>query len=90
MFRATIPHRVKLGVLPVVSPPRHIPYGLEDGVKVALDEVCDQGVIVPIDHPTDWVNCIKTVQTHVNRQEKRCVYYKRASIYKTRAWAHFM
>ena len=33
---------------------------------------------------------IKTLQTYVNRKEKKCIYCKRASIYKTKTWAHLM
>ena len=52
---------LNLDVLPVVSPPRRIPCGLEGRVKAASDEMFDQGAIVPVDHTTDWVNAMVTV-----------------------------
>ena len=52
---------LNLDVLPVVSPPRRIPCGLEGRVKAASDEMFDQGAIVPVNHTTDWVNAMVTV-----------------------------
>ncbi|KAK3732309.1 hypothetical protein QZH41_020460, partial [Actinostola sp. cb2023] len=49
-------------VQPVINPPRRVPYGLQDRVKAALDEMCNQGIIVPVDQPTDWVNSMVAVE----------------------------
>jgi hypothetical protein len=49
------PYHIELNsaVQPVIVPPRRIPFGLEDQVKYALDEMCNQGIIVAVDQPTD-------------------------------------
>ena len=69
------PYHIELNseVQPVISPPRRIPYGLEDRVKVALDEMCSQGVIVPVDHPTDWVNSMVAVEKKNTEKLRICI-----------------
>ena len=49
------PYHIKLDptVQPVIIPPRRIPFGLEDRVKTTLLDMCSQGIIVPVDQPTD-------------------------------------
>ena len=69
------PYHIELNpdVLPVVSPPRRIPYGLEGRVKAALDDMCDQGVIVPLDHPTDWLNTMVAVEKKNTDKLRICI-----------------
>ena len=63
MFRKTVSYQViDPTVQPVIIPPRRIPFGLEDRAKTALLDMCSQGIIVPIDQPTDWVNAIVVVE----------------------------
>jgi hypothetical protein len=42
------PYHIELNsaVQPVIVPPRRIPFCLEDRVKYALDEMCNQGINV--------------------------------------------
>ena len=50
-----------------------IPYGQEGRVKAALDEMCDQGFIVPVDHPTDWVNAMVAVEKKNTDKLRICI-----------------
>ena len=52
---------------------RKLNYGLEGRVKVALDEMCYQGVIVPADHPTDWVNVMVAVERKNTDKLRICI-----------------
>ena len=58
------PHHIKLDptVQLVIVPPRRSPFGLEDRMKAALLDMCSQGIIVPVNQPTDWVNAMVVVE----------------------------
>ena len=58
---------------PVIVPPRRIPFGLEDRVKYALDEMCNQGIIVAVDQPTDWVNAMVVVEKKNTDKLRICI-----------------
>ena len=58
---------------PTVSPPRRIPYGLQDRVKSALDDMCEQGVIIPVDQPSDWVNAMVVVEKKNSDKPRICI-----------------
>ncbi|KAK3754747.1 hypothetical protein QZH41_000060 [Actinostola sp. cb2023] len=60
-------------VQPVINPPRRVPYGLQDRVKAALDEMCNQGIIVPVDQPTDWVNSMVAVEKKNTDKLRICI-----------------
>ena len=49
-------------VQPKTLPCRHIPISLKDKVKVELDTLAQQGVIVPIEEPTPWVSQMAVVK----------------------------
>ena len=43
-------------VKPIVYPPRKIALSLQPKCEKELDEMVKQGIIVPVDEPTDWMN----------------------------------
>ena len=43
-------------------PPRKVPIALKDELKAELDTMVKNGVITPIQEPTDWVNSIVIVE----------------------------
>ena len=45
-------------VNPVVHPPRKRALSLQPKLEKELDEMVKQGIIVPVDDPTDWVNSL--------------------------------
>ena len=45
-------------VKPVIHPPRKIALSLQPKLERELDEMVKQGIIVPVDEPTDWVNSL--------------------------------
>jgi transposase InsO family protein len=49
-------------VKPVVHAPRKVPIALKTKVKEELDRMVKQGVIVPVETPTDWVSSMVVVQ----------------------------
>ena len=53
---------LKDDVKPVVMPPRKVPIALKDQLKAELDIMVKNGVITPIQEPTDWVNSIVIVE----------------------------
>ncbi|CAB3989788.1 Hypothetical predicted protein [Paramuricea clavata] len=69
------PYHINLSsaVQPVIVPPRRIPFGLEDRVKYALDEMCNQGIIVAVDQPTDWVNAMVVVEKKNTNKLRICI-----------------
>ena len=69
------PYHIKLDptVQPVIVPPRRIPFGLEDQVKAALLDMCSQGIIVPVDQPTDWVNAMVVVKKKNTDKLRICI-----------------
>ena len=48
-------------VEPVINPPRRVPVALRDRVIKELENMTQQGVIVPQKDPTPWVNSMVTV-----------------------------
>ena len=61
-----IPKIVKLfinsDVRPIVLPTRKLAFALHDKVKAKLNEIVNQGVIEPVDKPTDWVSQMVVIQ----------------------------
>ena len=45
-------------VKPVVHPPRKIALSLQSKLEKELDEMVKQGIIDPVDEPTDWVTSL--------------------------------
>ena len=45
-------------VKPVIHPPRKIALSLQPKLQRELDEMQTQGIIVPVDEPTDWINSL--------------------------------
>ena len=45
-------------VKPVIHPPRKIALSLQPKLERELNEMVKQGIIVPVDEPTDWVNSL--------------------------------
>ena len=45
-------------VKPVIHPPKKIALSLQPKLEKELDEMVKQGIIVPVDEPTDWVNSL--------------------------------
>lgn len=43
-------------VPPKVLPPRRLPHAIKGEVKSKLDHMTQQGIIAPVDSPTDWVS----------------------------------
>ena len=52
---------------PVVHTPRKCPIAIRPLVDKKLDNLLDQGVIVPMTEPTDWVSSLCLNPTHLNR-----------------------
>ena len=55
----------------VVHPPRKLALSLEPKFETELDEMVKQGIIVPVDEPTDWVNSF-VVREKPNGNMKIC------------------
>ena len=47
---------------PVIHPPRRVPPALHKQLKEKLDSMMDEGVIAPVDQPTEWVNSLVIAQ----------------------------
>ena len=45
-------------VPPVIHPPRRVPEALREPLKKELDALVQQGIIIKVDKPTDWVNSL--------------------------------
>ena len=45
-------------VKPVIHPPWKIALSLQPKLERELDDMVKQGIIVPVDEPTDWVNSL--------------------------------
>lgn len=43
---------------------RPIPYSWQDDIKRQIDELLEQGVIAPVDYPTEWCHQIVAVAKH--------------------------
>ena len=43
---------------PVIHPPRKIPLTLHPKLDKELDEIVEQGIITPVNGPSDWVNAL--------------------------------
>ena len=52
---------LKLNVIPVVHPPRRIPYALRDKLRDQLQRMEKLDIIEKISEPTDWVNSLVIV-----------------------------
>ena len=48
-------------VPPVIHPPRRVPEALREPLKKELDALVQQGIIIKVDEPTDWVNSLVCV-----------------------------
>lgn len=48
--------------VPVVYPPRKIPFTLRSRLKEELDRMERQGIITKVTEPTDWVNALVVVE----------------------------
>jgi len=48
---------------PIVHPPRTVPVHLRELFKAELDSMQENGVIEPVDGPTDWVNSVVLNET---------------------------
>ncbi|MEE4248366.1 MAG: reverse transcriptase family protein, partial [Kangiellaceae bacterium] len=72
--------------MPVVNPPKKIPFALQEKVKAELQRMESLGVIQKVAEPTEWVNSLVTVHkpdgslrlcidpTHLNKAIKRAHY----------------
>lgn len=54
--------KLKADAIPVVDPPRRIPYCLHNELKMELDRLVESNVIAPISEPTEWVSSIVLVK----------------------------
>lgn len=59
-------------VRPVVHAPRRIPVPMREKVREKLDELENEGVIVPVTEATDWVSSMVVVQKP-NKQIRLCL-----------------
>lgn len=59
-------------VIPVVDPPRRIPFSLYDNLKSELDRMAKLNVIVRVEEPTEWVSSIVLV-SKPNGQLRICL-----------------
>lgn len=50
--------------VPVVHPPRHVPLALRDHLKVDLQNMEKQQIIVKVTEPTEWVNSMVAAENH--------------------------
>ncbi len=48
-------------VKPVIHPPRRVPVTLKDPLKKELDRMVEEGILAPVNDPTDWVSSMVTV-----------------------------
>lgn len=48
--------KLKENTYPVVEPPRKIPIGIEENVKLELDRMEKLGIIRKVTEPTEWVS----------------------------------
>ena len=53
--------KIDAAVTPVQHAPRLVPVALRDQLKAELDEMMEQGIIVPVTVPTPWVNSLVVV-----------------------------
>lgn len=53
---------LKEDAVPVLHYRKRIPHSLHDRLKSELDVLIQQGIISPVDYPTDWVNNIQIVE----------------------------
>ena len=47
---------------PVIHPPRRVPHSLKERLKQTIDKNVKYGVLVKVDHPTDWVSNLVIVE----------------------------
>ena len=45
-------------VPPVINPPRNVPYTIMAKLKAKLNELVEEGILVPVQEATDWVNSL--------------------------------
>lgn len=64
--------RLKEDVVPVVDPPRKIPFSLHKSLKDELDRMVQLQVIIPVTEPTEWVNSMVIV-TKPNKKLRICL-----------------
>lgn len=62
MFSGTCTLHLKENAIPVVCPPRKVPYGLQDKLKTELDSMEAKGIICKVTEPTEWVNSLICVE----------------------------
>lgn len=47
---------------PVINPPRRVPFSLMKPLKEKLDELQDNGILIPVTEPTEWVSSLVVVK----------------------------
>ena len=45
-------------VPPVINSPRNVPYTIMTKLKAKLNELVEEGILVPVQEATDWVNSL--------------------------------
>jgi hypothetical protein len=53
-------------VKPVIHPPRRVSVTLKDPLKKELDRMVEEGILAPVNEPTDWVSSMVTVVKPTN------------------------
>jgi len=65
--------KVNPDVTPVVRPPRRIPMTMKEPVKQALDKMANQGVIIPVEEPTEWVSSMVAAVKKNTKDIRICI-----------------
>ena len=72
----TLPGEVRLTLKndaePVICPPKRIPVEIKEQVRQELERLVEQGVLAPVDEPTDWVNQM-TIATKQSGELRICL-----------------
>ena len=62
LFPGTCSLHLKENAVPVVCPPRKVPFGLQDKLKTELDSMESKQIICKVTEPTSWVNSLVCVE----------------------------
>jgi hypothetical protein len=62
LFPGTCSLHLKENAVPVVCPPRKVPFRLRDKLKKELDSIESKQIICKVTEPTNWVNSLVCVE----------------------------